>query len=90
MGLALSCQGRCSQGYNGAALRPHPSSGARVFGAHRTRRNGRSAWDRATILVASRVLSALDSLVDAESLGEVTLKGFLRPVPVFSVRGLRA
>src|SRR5215831_12820606 len=42
------------------------------------------------ILVASRVLSALDSLVDADSLGEVTFKGFLRPVPVFNIRKLRA
>jgi len=41
------------------------------------------------ILVAARVLSALDALVDAESLGELTLKGFLRPVPVFNVARLR-
>jgi hypothetical protein len=40
------------------------------------------------ILVAHRVL-ALDDLVDAEPLGELALKGFLRPVPVFSVTGLR-
>jgi class 3 adenylate cyclase len=41
------------------------------------------------ILVAPRVLAALDELVNAEPLGEITLKGFLRPVPVLSVTGLR-
>ena len=41
------------------------------------------------ILVAHRVLSTLDTLVDAEPLGELTLKGFLRPVPVFNVARLR-
>jgi class 3 adenylate cyclase len=41
------------------------------------------------ILVSARVLSALDELVDAEPLGDVTLKGFLRPMPVFSVKRLR-
>ena len=40
------------------------------------------------ILVAHRVLTALDELV--EPLGEVALRGFLRPVPVFSVLRLRA
>src|SRR5215468_1367588 len=42
------------------------------------------------ILVASRVLAALDTLVEAEPLGELSLRGFLRPVPVFSVLRLRA
>ena len=42
------------------------------------------------ILVANRVLAALDVLVDAEPLGELPLKGFLRPVPVFNVVRLRA
>jgi class 3 adenylate cyclase len=41
------------------------------------------------ILVAHRVLAALDELVDVEPLGEIALKGFLRPVPVFSVARLR-
>ena len=41
------------------------------------------------ILVAARVLAALDELVDVEALGESPLKGFLRPVPVFSVKRLR-
>jgi class 3 adenylate cyclase len=42
------------------------------------------------ILVAPRVLAALDALVDSEPLGELALKGFLRPVPVVNVLGLRA
>jgi len=42
------------------------------------------------ILVAHRVLAALDGLVDVESLGELALKGFLRPVPVLSVLRLRS
>jgi adenylate cyclase len=41
------------------------------------------------ILVGHRVLSTLDALVDAEPLGDLTLKGFLRPVPVFNVARLR-
>jgi class 3 adenylate cyclase/CheY-like chemotaxis protein len=41
------------------------------------------------ILVAHRVLAALDDLLDVEPLGEVGLKGFLRPIPVFNVLGLR-
>jgi class 3 adenylate cyclase len=42
------------------------------------------------ILVAHRVLAELDELVDVESLGEVALKGFLRPVPILSVLRLRS
>jgi adenylate cyclase len=42
------------------------------------------------ILVAHRVLAALDTLVETEPLGELSLRGFLRPVPVFSVVRLRA
>jgi class 3 adenylate cyclase len=42
------------------------------------------------ILVAHRVLAALDEQVDAEPLGEVALKGFLRPVAVFSILRLRS
>ena len=41
------------------------------------------------ILVAHRVLAALDDVVDAEPLGELPLKGFLRPMPVFNVARLR-
>jgi hypothetical protein len=35
------------------------------------------------------VLAALETLVAVEPLGELSLKGFLRPVPVFNVLGLR-
>jgi len=35
------------------------------------------------------VLAALDELVDVEPLGDVALKGFLRPVAVFNVLRLR-
>jgi DNA-binding response OmpR family regulator len=41
------------------------------------------------ILAAPRVLAALEALVVVEPLGELTLKGFLRPVPVFNVLRLR-
>jgi class 3 adenylate cyclase len=41
------------------------------------------------ILVSARVLAALDELADVEPLGEVSLRGFLRPMPVFSVKRLR-
>ena len=41
------------------------------------------------ILVAARVLATVDALVDSEPLGELSLKGFSRPVPVFSVTRLR-
>ncbi len=42
------------------------------------------------VLVSSRVLGAVEELVEAEPMGEVTLKGFLKPVPVYSVVGLRS
>jgi class 3 adenylate cyclase len=42
------------------------------------------------ILVAPRVLAALDTLLEAEPLGELSLKGFLRPVSVFNIVRLRA
>jgi adenylate cyclase len=41
------------------------------------------------ILVTQRVLTEVGDLVDAEPLGELALKGFQRPVPVFNVRKLR-
>jgi class 3 adenylate cyclase len=41
------------------------------------------------ILVSSRVAGALEELVELEEVGRLTLKGFLRPVPVFSLLGLR-
>jgi class 3 adenylate cyclase len=41
------------------------------------------------ILVSQGVFSALSHLVDAEPLGELTLKGFPRPVPAYNLRALR-
>jgi adenylate cyclase len=41
------------------------------------------------ILVSSRVASALEELIELEEVGRLTLKGFLRPIPTFSVLGLR-
>jgi class 3 adenylate cyclase len=42
------------------------------------------------ILVSQRVHAAAGELIDAESVGELTLKGFQRPVPAYSVRRLKA
>jgi class 3 adenylate cyclase len=41
------------------------------------------------VLVSSRVAAAVEGLIDAEDLGTLTLKGLARPVPIWSVRGLR-
>ncbi len=41
------------------------------------------------ILIPRRLLGLVEDLVDAEPIGELTLKGFARPVATFSVRGLR-
>jgi class 3 adenylate cyclase len=41
-------------------------------------------------LVSQRVLSAVEDAVEAEPLGELQLKGFLKPVPTFSVLRMRA
>jgi class 3 adenylate cyclase len=41
------------------------------------------------ILASSRVASAIEELIDTEEVGALTLKGFLRPVPAFSVVRLR-
>jgi adenylate cyclase len=41
------------------------------------------------ILVSSRVAGALEEIVDLEDVGAFTLKGFLKPVPVFNARALR-
>ncbi len=37
------------------------------------------------ILISRRVLAAVEELVRAEPVGELTLKGFLKPVPAFNV-----
>src|SRR5262249_33783761 len=41
------------------------------------------------ILISQPVYAALEELVEAEPLGEFSLKGFLQPVPVFNVRELK-
>ncbi len=42
------------------------------------------------VLVTQRVFSAVEDLVVAEPAGELTLKGFLKPVTAFNVTGLNA
>ena len=41
------------------------------------------------ILVTRRVLGAIENLVVADSAGELTLKGFQRPIPAFNIRALK-
>jgi class 3 adenylate cyclase/CheY-like chemotaxis protein len=41
------------------------------------------------ILVSQRVYSAVEVLVEAETVGELSLKGFSRPIPVYNIIGLR-
>ena len=38
------------------------------------------------ILVSRRVFAAIEHVVEAEPIGDLTFKGFLRPVPVFNAR----
>jgi adenylate cyclase len=40
------------------------------------------------ILVSGRVAAATESLIEAEDVGALTLKGLARPVPVWNIRGL--
>jgi class 3 adenylate cyclase len=42
------------------------------------------------ILISRRVLGAVEDLVETESVGELVLKGFLKPVPAFNVVGVKA
>jgi len=41
------------------------------------------------ILVSARVAAAVENMIEAEDVGPLTLKGLARPVPIWSVRGLR-
>src|SRR5262245_41567721 len=41
------------------------------------------------VLVTSRVAAALEDLIQAQEMGALSLKGLLKPVPTFSVIGLR-
>ena len=40
-------------------------------------------------LISQRVLGAIEDLAEAEPVGELQLKGFLKPVPAFSLLGLK-
>jgi class 3 adenylate cyclase len=42
------------------------------------------------ILVSKRVLAMTEGLLDVESAGELSLKGFHRPIPAYNVLGLKA
>ena len=42
------------------------------------------------ILVSSRVVGAVEELVDTEEVGTLALKGLLKPVPTFNVGRLKA
>ena len=49
------------------------------------------ALDRHVLpLLRQRGYAAVEELVDAEPVGELTLKGFSRPVGAWSIRGLAA
>ena len=41
------------------------------------------------ILISRRVLATVEELVEVEPVGELRLKGFLKPVPAFNVVGLK-
>ena len=41
------------------------------------------------VLVTSRVAGALEDLIQCEEVGALSLKGLLKPVPAFSVLGLK-
>ncbi len=41
------------------------------------------------ILISQRVYAAVEELVEAEPVGDLHLKGFLKPVPTFNVSGLK-
>ncbi|MEK6530612.1 MAG: adenylate/guanylate cyclase domain-containing protein, partial [candidate division NC10 bacterium] len=41
------------------------------------------------VLVSSKVAAVVEGLIDAEEVGPLALKGFLKPVPAFSVLGLK-
>jgi class 3 adenylate cyclase len=67
--------------HNGPTARPGSSAGAARLC---------SEAGPGQVLVSRRVLSAVEDLVEAEPLGDLALKGFLRPVAAFNVVRLRA
>jgi adenylate cyclase len=42
------------------------------------------------ILISARVAGAVETIAEADDVGPITLKGLARPVPIWSVRGLRS
>ena len=42
------------------------------------------------VLISKRVLASVEELVDAEPVGALTLKGFVKSVPAFNVTGLKS
>jgi class 3 adenylate cyclase len=42
------------------------------------------------ILVSQRVIGAVEDLVKSEPVGELPLKGFLKPVPAYNILALKA
>jgi class 3 adenylate cyclase len=72
---AIGFEGRCDYGAIGTVT----NLAARLCGEARP----------GQILVSRRLLGLVEDLVDAEPVGDLTLKGFARPVPTFSVRALR-
>jgi class 3 adenylate cyclase len=72
---AIGFEGR----WDYAALGPVTNLAARLCGEARP----------GQVLVSRKVLTMVEDLVTAEPLGDLPLKGFLRPVPAFSVLGLR-
>jgi class 3 adenylate cyclase len=51
------------------------------------RRCGEAAGSH--LLISQRVSTAVDRLAMTEPVGELWLKGFVKPVPAFSVHGLK-
>jgi adenylate cyclase len=43
----------------------------------------------AEILISQRALAAVEDLIEAECVGDLTLKGFVRPVPAYRVHSLK-
>jgi class 3 adenylate cyclase len=41
------------------------------------------------ILISRRLMSTVEALVEVEPVGELALKGFVKPVTVFNIAGLK-
>jgi class 3 adenylate cyclase len=42
------------------------------------------------ILITSRVAAAVETMIEADDVGALTLKGLARPIPTWNVRGLKS